>query len=235
MTTALPLVLVPGLGCTGRLFAPQIEEMALLGSIRILDHRQDDSMSAIARRFLATAPARFVLAGLSMGGYIGFEIWRQAPERVAGLALLDTSARADTTERVDIRRKMAARIDVGEFAAITAELYPGYVHKARSEDAVLRQVYLDMAREIGPQAFKRQLAAIAARPDSRPLLPQIAVPALVAVGADDEATPPELAREMAEALPLARLEIIADCGHLSTLEKPRTLTRILSEWWRGIE
>lgn len=229
-----PLVLIPGLGCTGKLFAPQIEELAMLGPLSILDHRQDDSMAAIARRFLAEAPGEFALAGLSLGGYIAFEIVRQAPERVTALALLDTSALADTPERIKLRQTLAERTARGELMAIAAELYPGYVHSARREDDALRDVYFSMMRDTGAPAFRRQLAAIAGRADSTSLLSSIEVPTIVVVGAEDEATPVARARDMADAIPHARLEIVPDCGHLSTLEKPRTLSRILSEWRRAI-
>ncbi len=87
----LPIVLIPGLTCTPRLYAEQIPALWQFGPVTIADHTRDESMAAIARRILAAAPPRFALAGLSMGGFISFEIMRQAPERVAKLALLDTS------------------------------------------------------------------------------------------------------------------------------------------------
>jgi pimeloyl-ACP methyl ester carboxylesterase len=92
---ALPIVLVPGLLVTARLYAEQIPALWRLGPVTVADHTRDDSMTAIARRILADAPPRFALAGQSMGGYVAFEIVRQAPERVARLALLSTSARLD--------------------------------------------------------------------------------------------------------------------------------------------
>src|SRR5579859_291422 len=100
----LPVVLVPGLNCSARLYAEQIPALWQFGPVTVADHRRDDSMAGIARRILADAPPRFALAGLSMGGYIAFEILRQAPGRVAKLALLDTSARADTPEASAMRR-----------------------------------------------------------------------------------------------------------------------------------
>src|SRR5579883_3245029 len=94
--TDLPTVLVPGLNCSARLYAPQIPALWRFGPVTVADHTRDDSMPAIAARILASAPPRFALAGLSMGGYIAFEIMRQAPQRVLRLALMDTSARPDT-------------------------------------------------------------------------------------------------------------------------------------------
>ena len=96
MPDPLPIVLIPGLTCSARLYADQIPTLWRFGPVTVADHTRDDNMAAIARRILAAAPPRFALAGLSMGGYIAFEIMRQAPQRVAKLALLDTGARAET-------------------------------------------------------------------------------------------------------------------------------------------
>src|ERR1700726_2443210 len=101
MSDPLPIVLVPGLNCSPRLYAEQIPALWRFGPVAIADHTRDDSMAAIAARIIAAAPPRFALVGLSMGGYIAFEIVRRAPERVAKLALLDTGARADTPEQTE--------------------------------------------------------------------------------------------------------------------------------------
>src|SRR5882757_3771458 len=98
MRESLPVVLVPGLLCSARLYSEQIAALWSFGPVTVADHRRDDTMAAIAHRILAAAPPRFALAGLSMGGYIALEIVRQAPERVEKLALLDTGSRADTPE-----------------------------------------------------------------------------------------------------------------------------------------
>ncbi len=226
-----PLVLVPGLGCTAGLFGPQLPALKSHGEVMVVDHRADSSMGDIARRFLDHAPPRFALAGLSMGGYIAFEIMRLAPERVTRLALLDTNAVADSKERKETRRELAARVGQGELMSAAAALYPGYVHPARHEDRHLQQIYFDMMAETGADAFVRQLMAIAARQSALSILPAIAVPTLVVVGAEDSATPLAQAEEIAHGITGARLEIIPDCGHLSTLEKPQTLTRLLADWW----
>src|SRR6202142_3121887 len=99
MTQSLPLVLVPGLTCTGRLYVPQIAALWPLGQVTVADHRRDSDMAAILARILSDSPSRFALAGLSMGGYIAFAMMRLAPERIVKLALLDTPARPDTPEQ----------------------------------------------------------------------------------------------------------------------------------------
>jgi len=228
----LPIVLIPGLTCTARLYAEQIPSLWQFGPVTIADHRRDDSMAAIARRILAAAPPRFALAGLSMGGYIAFEIMRQAGERVVKLALLDTGGRADTPEQTERRRVLMAMAKEGRYAEIPELAFPLYVHRNRRHDESLKRIVCDMAAATGLEAYLRQQQAILSRPDSRPGLKAITCPTLVLVGDGDEATPPELAREIAAGIVGSRLVVIPDSGHLSTLEQPEAVTQALVEWLR---
>jgi pimeloyl-ACP methyl ester carboxylesterase len=203
------------------------------GPVTIADHTRDDSMALIARRILADAPPRFALAGLSMGGYIALEIVRQAAERVVKLALLDTGARADAAAASEKRRVNIAAAEAGRFDEIIDAQFPIYVHPSRALDAALKAEYLAMCHDVGPEAYVRQQKAIMTRPDSRPLLPAIRCPTLVLVGNEDAATPVELSQEMSAAIPGARLIVLRDCGHLSTMEKPELVTSELVAWMRG--
>jgi pimeloyl-ACP methyl ester carboxylesterase len=232
MPDALPVVLVPGLTCSARLYAEQIPALWRFGPVIVADHTRDDSMASIARRILAGAPPRFALAGLSMGGYIAFEIMRQAPQRVARLALLDTGARAETPEQTERRKVVIALAKSGRYAEVPDIAFPIYVHRNRLNDADLKRTVRMMAEETGVDAFLRQQQAIMSRPDSRPGFSSIKCLTLVLVGDGDEATPPELAREIAGATTGARLVMIADCGHLSTLEQPEKVTAALVDWMK---
>jgi pimeloyl-ACP methyl ester carboxylesterase len=226
----LPIVLIPGLTCTARLYAEQVFALWPCGPVTIADHRRDDSMGAIARRILSSAPPRFALAGLSMGGYLAFEIVRQAPERVAKLALLDTGARADTAEQTERRHVLMAKAKAGGYAEIPELAFPLYVHRSRRDDAALKDIVRKMAAETGLDGYLRQQQAIIGRPDSRPGLGKIACKTLVLVGEGDEATPPELAQEIASGIPGSRLVVIPGSGHLSTLEEPGAVNKALLEW-----
>jgi pimeloyl-ACP methyl ester carboxylesterase len=229
---SLPVILVPGLNCSARLYAEQIPALWQFGQVTVADHRRDDSMAAIARRVLAAAPPRFALAGLSMGGYIAFEILRQAPSRVARLALLDTGAGAEVPERTAQRKPLIQLAQQGRFAEITDDQFPLLVYRKRHGDAALKAIVGAMNEETGPQAYCRQQQAIIDRADSRPGLGAIACPTLVLVGDDDQLTPPALAREMAAGIQGARLVVVPECGHLSTLERPQAVTEALVEWMR---
>jgi pimeloyl-ACP methyl ester carboxylesterase len=230
MADPIPTVLIPGLICSARLYAGQISALWRFGPVTVADHTRDDAMGAIARRILGAAPPRFALVGLSMGGYLAFEIMRRQPERVAGLALLDTSARPDRPEQSAQRDTRIAAAEAGRFAEVVDELYPSWVHPARVEDAALREEVRGMAQDVGAEAFVRQQRAIKGRADSRGALAAIRCPTFVLVGDSDAGTPPELAREIAAGIAGSRLVVVPDCGHLSTLERPQAVAAALVEW-----
>jgi pimeloyl-ACP methyl ester carboxylesterase len=225
-----PVVLVPGLNCSARLYADQIPVLWRFGPVQVADHTRDDSMDAIATRILAAAPPRFALVGLSMGGYIAQCIIRHAPERVAKLALLDTLARPETPEQTARRKPQIELAQSGRFAEVPALQFPVFVHRNRRHDEALRARVRVMAEETGAQVFLRQQNAIMTRPDTRPLLPTIKCPTLVLVGDGDELTPPALSQELAAGIPGARLVTVPDCGHLSTMERPEAVNQALIDW-----
>ncbi|SKC55989.1 alpha/beta fold hydrolase [Pseudoxanthomonas indica] len=225
----LPLLLLPGLLCDARLWRDQASGLADIADSRIADLTQDDSVAAMAARALAAAPPRFALAALSMGGYVAFEILRQAPERVTRLALLATSARADPPKRAAVRRASLALAGSGRFAGVTRKLLPQLVHARHVDDAVGQEV-MAMAERVGRDAFLRQQQAILDRPDSSDLLPTLQLPTLVGVGDDDRMTAPEESRYLQAHIPGARLHVFTACGHLPPLEQPEATTALLRDW-----
>ena len=233
MDNTMPILLVPGLVSSPRIFTPLMPALWRLGPLTVANHIRDDNMGAIARRILAEAPPRFALAGHSMGGYIAFEIMRQAPDRVAKLALVNTQARPDTPEATARRRALIARAKGGQYRAVLDELFPGFVHPSRREDGALRKLVHDMGDDIGAEAFVRQQTAIISRPDSRPTLAWIKCPTLVLTGDEDNTIPNTLSKEMADGIPGARLVILPDCGHLPQVEQPQATADALVEWLRN--
>jgi pimeloyl-ACP methyl ester carboxylesterase len=230
MDNSMPILLVPGLAGSPRIYAPVASAMWRLGPVTVANHIRDDNMGAIARRILAEAPPRFALAGHSMGGYIAFEIMRQAADRVAKLALINTQARPDTPEATARRRALIARATGGEYRAVLDDLFPGLVHPSRREDGALRKLVHDMADDIGAEAFIRQQTAIMSRPDSRPTLASIRCQTLVLTGDEDNTIPNALSKEMADGIPGAKLVILPDCGHLPQIEQPQATADALVEW-----
>jgi pimeloyl-ACP methyl ester carboxylesterase len=223
-------VLVPGLLGSPRLYAEQLPALWRFGPVSVASHHHDDSMAAIAAGILSAAPPQFALAGLSMGGYLALEIMRQAGHRVARLALLNTTARADTAEQTRRRYDHIALAQSGQFDDVVDVLYRRWVRPVRRRDRALQRVVRQMADETGAEAFVRQQNAIMNRPDSRPGLAAIDCPTLVVAGANDEITTPEHATEIADCIPGARLVVVPRCGHLSTLEESAAVTRALVGW-----
>ena len=138
MADSLPIILVPGLNCSPRLYGPQAPALWGFGPVTVADHTRDASMAAIARRILETAPPRFALAGLSMGGYVALEIVRQAPDRVTRLAFLDTGARDDPPAAQETRRSRIALAETGRFAEVNEATWPVLVHPDRRADVTLK-------------------------------------------------------------------------------------------------
>lgn len=226
------MILVPGLLCTERLWHDQIEDLADIADCRpTMAQTRFDSLPLIAKTILAEAPPRFALAGLSMGGYVALEIMRQAADRVTRLALLDSSARADTAEQTERRNGLIKLAGMGQFKGVTPRLMPLLVHPARMEDKALVDAIVGMAEKVGKEGFLRQQRAVIARPDSRVGLRRINCPTLVLVGRQDAITPLSHSEEMAEAIPGAKLVVIDDCGHMATMEKPAEVNRAMRDWF----
>ena len=229
------LILLPGLLCDRALWEPQVAALSDACVPWVADLARDNSFASMAARVLAEAPAqRFALAGLSMGGYVAMEIMRQAPERVTRLALLDTRATLDTAEEPARRHELMrlAQTERG-FTPITTRMLPLLVHPARVEDEPLVRTIREMAERIGAEVYVRHQNAIMSRPDFRPDLPHIGCPTLVLCGREDALTPLERHEEIARLIPTARLVIIEQCGHLSTLERPHEVNVALRDWLVG--
>jgi pimeloyl-ACP methyl ester carboxylesterase len=225
-----PLVLLPGLLCDEVLWAAQIAALQDIASITVGDLTGAETMDEVARQILAAAPPRFALAGLSMGGYCSFAIMRLAPERVTRLALLDTSARADTPEQARRRRDFIRLAERGKFQGLTPKLLPQWVHEEAMAKPELVATVTAMTQRVGRDAFIRQQKAILSRPDSTQDLAAIRVPTLVLCGRQDQATPLDRSREIAAGIADSRLVIVEDCGHLATLERPKEVSRAMRRW-----
>jgi pimeloyl-ACP methyl ester carboxylesterase len=233
MPKKLPLLLLPGLLSDKALWRHQTKSLESLAECRVVPPTEHDRMDALARGILAAAPPQFMLAAISMGGYVAFEIMRQAPERVLRLCLFDTSARADTPEQSKRRQLLIAMSHAGQFKGVTPRLLPTLLHPDHVEDKNLTDTIMAMAERVGAEAFRRQQTAIINRIDSRPSLKDIRCPTQVVVGREDAIAPVEVMREIADGIKGARFDIIENCGHLSPLEKPDEVTRIMKRWMEG--
>jgi pimeloyl-ACP methyl ester carboxylesterase len=229
-----PLVLLPGLACDAALFRDQWPALAAVGPAAVTDvHSREATLPAMAARLLAEHAGPLALAGASMGGMLALEAWRQAPDRVRGLALLGTTARADTPAQIGLRIQGIAAFEAGRLDEVLAANLIFAFHPPNA--ARLAADYGAMIRRAGVAQLVAQNRAVMAREDLRPILPGIRCPLLVMAGEADGLTPPDCAREIAAAAPRAQIEILADCGHMLSWERPEAVTAALRGWWPALD
>lgn len=228
----IPLVLLPGLLCDAAMWEPQLEGLADIADFFVADLTEYETIGDMAKSVLRDAPWKeFALAGLSMGGYVAQEIVRQAPDRVKKLALLDTRSRPEEPLETERRHQFIklAQTERG-FTPVTTRLLPFLMHPSRVKEAALVDVIRDMAERTGVEAYVRQQTAIIVRPDYRPHLKDIACPTLVLCGRQDGLTPLEDSELMARSIPGAKLVVVEECGHMSTMERPKEVNAALRAW-----
>ena len=223
-----PVVLLPGMMLDERMYAAQVESLSRSREVMVGDLSQSDSIAGFAQDVLRAAPSRFALVGLSMGGIVALEIWRLARDRVTHLGLLDTTPYAEKPERRELRIDQVAKVESGGLRdVLMTSMKPLYLSKRNRGNIELLQRILDMAVDLGPNVFRRQSLALRDRLDSTSTLPQIDCPSLVLCGREDALCPVEFHVRMAELLPAADLLVLAECGHLSTMEAPATVNAAL--------
>jgi pimeloyl-ACP methyl ester carboxylesterase len=222
------ILLLPGMMCDARLWEPQVD--AFEQPVFHADTTSTDNIPAMATQALHDAPERFAIAGLSMGGILAFEIWRQSPERVTHIALLDTNPRAELAARQSLRMQQIHTALAGGLREMAIEaLKPVYLAEAHRDDQELLTKILDMVMDLGPEVFRTQSLALRDRPNSVPTLTTIDCPTLIMCGEEDSICPVEYHEFMAERIPHARLRVIENCGHMSSLEQPEVVTRELQQ------
>lgn len=227
----MPVVFVPGLMCDRRLFAAQAKA---IGGARLVGHADlsnDATIDAMAARLLADAPERFCLVGLSMGGIVAFEAWRQATVRIAGIALLNTTPFADSPARQATRLSQIDRVKRGQLRSVVMEeLKPNYLGaRSKGDQALLDEIYA-MAASLGPEVFIRQSRALMSRKDSVETLSTINSPTIIIAGAEDDVCPPELHEIMHRGIEESKLLVVPGSGHLSTIEATEVVTKALSDF-----
>jgi len=231
MNEPLPLLLLPGMMCDARVWEPQRSALATHHPVTVADLGNANTISALASRVLVRAPRRFALAGMDMGGVVALEIWRQAPHRVARLALLGVDYRADTPEQRQQRNSHLEWAQRGALKqALRETLKPGYLGRALDNPLATLNDLLKMGLALGPEVFTSQTLAMRDRADSEDTLAQIACPTLLICGAEDTLCPADLQQRMALRIPDADLVVIPRCGHVCSLEHPEAVNLALSHW-----
>ena len=233
----LPLLLIPGLMCDDAVWLPLEPWWPPGADVRVVDHGLADSLPAMARQLLSAAPPRFALAGHSMGGRVAMEVLRHAPQRVAGVALLDTGyaplpagqAGADETAK---RQALLHLAQTQGVAAMARQWVQGMVQPARLADAALVDGIVAMMARKTAAHFAAQVSALLARPDAAPVLASLAVPTLLLCGAHDSWSPPAQHQQMLDLAPpgVADLVVVPEAGHMAPMERPEAVATALLAW-----
>ena len=236
--TAPTLLLLPGLACNATMWNPLMQtaagvRLAALQPVIADVHTRFGTFETMASALLGEHPGELVLCGASMGAMLAMEVARQAPERVKGLALLGTSAQPESDEMRQLREGAIGFFEQGRVQDVLQFNLPLAFHPSRAKDAVLAQTYLDMVLAAGAHQLIAQNRAVIARPDARLHLPQLRCPVLVMCGDTDSLTPPERSREIAALVPHAQLQVVGQCGHMLTLERPDEVSHALMHWLTG--
>ena len=225
-----PLVLLPGMMCDARLFGPQIMEFGKTRAVHLPPITGHDTVEALAAEILENAPKTFALAGLSMGGIVAMEVFRQAPLRVSRMCLMDTNALPETPAVAAAREPQIVKVMAGRLEEVMRdEMKPNYLAPGDGRKAVLELV-LDMALGLGEGVFLRQSRALQRRPDQQSTIRKLRVPTLVMCGEHDTLCPVSRHQFMADLVGHARLVVVPRAGHLPPLEQPDAVTQAMSEW-----
>ncbi len=226
----VPLVLLPGMMCDDRLFSDQVGALSAQLPIHIAPIIGRDSISALARQVLDQAPPCFSLAGLSMGGIVAMELYRQAPGRIARLALMDTNPLAEKEDVRSRREVQIAKVREGGLRQVMEEeMKPLYLIGGPRRQQIL-ELCMEMALGLGKDVFIRQSIALQGRPDQQNTLRTVRAPTLILHGDGDQLCPPERHELMHELIPGSKLVVIKGAGHLPTLEQPAQVTETLLDW-----
>jgi pimeloyl-ACP methyl ester carboxylesterase len=225
------LIFLPGLAGDDTMWQAQREALAPW-SPRVSDvhMRGHATIEAMAAALLASEAGPLVLCGASMGGMIAMEAARQAPTRVAGLALLGTTARPETAEMRELREAAIELFEQGRALEVLEANVAFAFHADQARDTELVRCYLDFVMRAGAQQLIAQNRAVIDRPDARLHLPRVRCPTLVMCGDSDQLTPPVCSAEIAQLVPGAELKTVARCGHMLTMERPAEVSALLEAW-----
>jgi len=223
-------VVVPPLLCSPLAYLPVLDTLWSRGQVTFADTRRDDTITGMAKRVLRENEGEFALLGTSMGGYVALEIMRQAPGRVTALALVSTTARADSPEQRESRARQSALVEAGQFTALIDAAYTGVVAATNETSETLLTTWRSMTTPVGAEAFLQQQHAVAHRADLRSVLPTISCPTAIIHGTADRLIPITAAVETATAVPNAVYTAIEGAGHLLFHEQPTAARAAINEW-----
>lgn len=229
-----PLFLLCGLLCDETIWADIPSRLAPVANAHVMSFAGFSSIAGMAERVLAAAPPRFALAGHSMGGRVALEVWRQAPERVTALALLNTGVHPTRESEYDSRGLLVRLARRQGMAALADEWLPPMMGAPPDRVAEVMPALKAMVRRFTAESFAGQINALLQRPDARQVLPSITVPTLLLSGTNDTWSSLSQHADMQRSVPGSTLVEIAGAGHMSPIERPDAVARALKGWLAAV-
>jgi pimeloyl-ACP methyl ester carboxylesterase len=233
MSGNIPLLLIPGLVSTRLMWEEQVDGLADIADCWVAPLPAYDDLGEIAEAILADAPLKFAVAGHSLGGYLCFELYRRAPERILALGLFSTTCDPETDQVTARRKTMIETAEQQGFLAMIRASTPRFVVQ-NTRGQKVASLMERQAFEVGHRAFLQHQKAATRRPDYRDLLNQISCPTLVLAGKKDIVTRPSVQRRMAKSIPNAVFHVIDDAAHMMTMEQSGQTTFLMRNWL-GVE
>jgi pimeloyl-ACP methyl ester carboxylesterase len=229
-----PVFLLCGLLCDETIWADIPSRLASIANARVMSFAGFTSIAGMAGQVLAAAPPRFALAGHSMGGRVAMEVWRQAPERVTALALLNTGVHPPRESELESRALLVRLARRQGMAALADEWLPPMMGASPDRVAQVMPALKAMVQRSTAESFAGQTNALLQRPDARPVLPSITVPTLLLSGTNDTWSSLSQHADMQRSVPRSTLVEIAGAGHMSPIERPDAVARALKGWLAAV-
>lgn len=226
------LVMIPSLLCDARIFAPQIADLSRDQAVMVAPATCGERMEEIASQILSWAPAKFALMGMGLGGMVAMEIVRRAPDRVTRIALISTTAQADTPEAAAARETQIIAARAGRWSDVLTHEINSTWMAPNADKAELVRLLTQMGQDMGPEAYIRQVRALQRRKDQQAVLHQLRQPTCIMCGRHDGQYTLKRHEFMAELIPYATLDVIEQAGYLPTREAPDNVTDALRRWMK---
>ena len=227
MNSGNPLILLPGLLCDASIWRHQESHLQDIANIRIADIRGLDSIRAMAESVIRNAPARFSIAGHSMGGRVALEVANIVGDRVSRLALLDTDVQPRAQGEEQRRHKLLEVAERHGMAELARQWVKPLVAPERHDDASLLEILNSMVQSYSIDDYRAQVKALLYRPDATAYLQKISCPTLVLCGRYGGPRTVERHELMAAGIRKSQLVVVESCGHMSTVERPAAVTEAM--------
>ncbi len=228
-----PVLMIPGLMCDARVFLPQILHLGNDRLITVALPLQGTTVQEMAQSILSSAPQKFALVGMGLGGDVALEMLHQAGSRITRIALISTDPLAETPQAAAAREGRIVAARTGRLPQALEEEIPDAALADGPLKIRVRLQLAEMWQALGLSVYVRQSRALQRKPDHQRTLRSARIPVLVIAGAQDTVVPLRRQKFGADLMPFARMEPVEGAGHIPTLEAPDAVSLILGRFLQG--